>query len=256
MNNWTVSKRITAGFAILSLITISVAFVGFIGLRMIRVRAEELVRDNMPSALILGQVKDNLSRGYANLETYIRTPDESKKKSILSIYEGLSKSNTELITIRGNDLQHGGTRASTSLLEQEKSMRGRWNSFCLVKAEDTGAVYAFWTRLSSGYANTGTDRHSFAHQPRAKPGNGAAHRIGHLAGDVIGNRIAKCLILGFYAPGFHRSISVFLNRAITSIERVRPGGLCSSQVSPRAACWRGRERAGASLEKRAPRWRK
>ncbi len=80
MNNWTVSKRITAGFAILSLITISVGFVGYIGLRMIRARAEELVRDNMPSALILGQVKDNLSRGYANIETLIRTPDESKKK--------------------------------------------------------------------------------------------------------------------------------------------------------------------------------
>ncbi|HNX05122.1 MAG TPA: MCP four helix bundle domain-containing protein, partial [Opitutales bacterium] len=96
MNNWTISKRITVGFAILSIITISVGIIGFVGLKLVSGEATELVRDDMPSALILGQVKDNLSRGYANIETSMRATNASKKDEALSIYNKLAATNTDL----------------------------------------------------------------------------------------------------------------------------------------------------------------
>ena len=96
MNNWTISKRITTGFAILSLITIAVGLIGYIGLRLVSVETVDLVSDDMPSALILGQVKDNLSRGYANIERFLRSTNDDGKNEALSIYNKLVAQNSEL----------------------------------------------------------------------------------------------------------------------------------------------------------------
>jgi methyl-accepting chemotaxis protein len=256
MNNWTVSKRITAGFAILSLITISVGFVGYIGLRMIRARAEELVRDNMPSALILGQVKDNLSRGYANIETLVRTPEEAKKKSIFSIYEGLSKSNTELYSqFEGMISSPEERRAYDDLLETRKNYaRTLEQLFAMTKAEDVASIYAFMDEnFIPGYRLYRDKIDTLLRTSREQSeetGRLIESDISTSVGLMIAG-IAAGLILAILCAWFIiRSISDVLNRAITSIdEGSAQVASASSQVSAASSMLaEGASEQAASLE--------
>jgi methyl-accepting chemotaxis protein len=95
--DWTISRRISLGFTILSAITLAVSTTGFISLRLASANASRLIEDDMPATLMLGQVKDNLSRGYANIERFIRSEGGSKDEALL-IYNGLSEANTNLYT--------------------------------------------------------------------------------------------------------------------------------------------------------------
>ena len=82
MKNWTIAKRITLGFVILSLLTVFVGIVGYVGLRSVSSDANTLLTDSMPGALILGQAKDCLSREYASIERIMRakTPEEINER--------------------------------------------------------------------------------------------------------------------------------------------------------------------------------
>jgi methyl-accepting chemotaxis protein len=96
MKNWTIAKRIAVGFTLLSLITFAVGITGFISLRGIGGDAVTLIDEDMPGSLIMGQVKDNLSRAYANVERYLRSTEGPGKAESLSIYNDLASSNTSL----------------------------------------------------------------------------------------------------------------------------------------------------------------
>jgi methyl-accepting chemotaxis protein len=77
MSSWTIGRRITFGFSILTILLFLVGISAYIGLNSIGKSTNALVEDNMPSALILGQIKDNLSRAYANTLNTIRLPQGS-----------------------------------------------------------------------------------------------------------------------------------------------------------------------------------
>jgi methyl-accepting chemotaxis protein len=91
MKNWTIAKRITCGFAILSILTIAVGIIGYVGLNRVNASSDVLLGDCMPGALILGQAKDCLSREYSNLERIMRakTPEqiEARKKEFYAVIE-------------------------------------------------------------------------------------------------------------------------------------------------------------------------
>jgi methyl-accepting chemotaxis protein len=96
MKTWTISKRITVGFTILTIITIALGIAGYISLNRVGSSANILVTENMPGALILGQVKDNLSRGYANIERIVRASDDKKRDEATKIYDSLTQNNSDL----------------------------------------------------------------------------------------------------------------------------------------------------------------
>jgi len=72
MKTWTIAKRITVGFTILTFLSFIIGVTGYVSLHSVRTSADALIYDSMPGALILGQVKDNLSREYADLQKAIR----------------------------------------------------------------------------------------------------------------------------------------------------------------------------------------
>jgi methyl-accepting chemotaxis protein len=77
MNTWTIGKRITVGFVILTFLSFLIGITAYVGLRTLRKDANVLIENKMPGALILAQIKDNLSVGCAGVFNAIRLPDES-----------------------------------------------------------------------------------------------------------------------------------------------------------------------------------
>ena len=97
MKNWTISKRITFGFTILTLLSLIIGLTAYISLGSIKDDADGLIQDSMPGALILGQVKDNLSRGYGNLQKSVRLKSGSTElQQELARYQDRTNENSEL----------------------------------------------------------------------------------------------------------------------------------------------------------------
>jgi methyl-accepting chemotaxis protein len=99
MKKWTIGKRITVGFTILTILSFIIGITAYVSLSAIRKDANSLINDSMPGALILGQVKDNLSRGYGNLQKSIRLKagsDELKKE--MQRYNDRISENTALLS--------------------------------------------------------------------------------------------------------------------------------------------------------------
>jgi methyl-accepting chemotaxis protein len=145
MKTWTISKRITVGFAILTIITLAVGIVGFVSLRNVGSDANVLVTENMPGALVLGQVKDNLSRAYANIEKMIRASDDKTRESAKNTYESLVQKNTELYeefekTITSDD----DKRDYAKLLDVRKSYAQSMTTLLeTIKQGDPKVTYAY-----------------------------------------------------------------------------------------------------------------
>ena len=94
MSSWTISRRITFGFVVLTVLAFIIGITAYIGFGMVETRASSLINGNMPRALILGQIKDNLSREYADVLNSIRlTPgSQAYKEEIQKIHDRLDSS--------------------------------------------------------------------------------------------------------------------------------------------------------------------
>jgi methyl-accepting chemotaxis protein len=145
MKNWTISKRITVGFAILAMITIIVGIAGYFCLKQVGVSADKLVSDSMPSALIMGEIKDNLSRGYANLERIIRASDDKARIEAQQNYEALTKSNSDMYAEYEKTLSSDSEKQQYSkLLEVRKQYGAILNKlFEIQKNGDLKATYEY-----------------------------------------------------------------------------------------------------------------
>jgi len=97
MNTWTIGRRITVGFAILTLLSFAIGITAYVGLGSIGKDASVLIESNMPGALVLGQAKDNLSRAYGNIQKSIRLPagSDALRREMGNCQERI-KENTEL----------------------------------------------------------------------------------------------------------------------------------------------------------------
>ena len=89
MKTWTIGKRITLGFAILAILSIIIGATGYISMRTVRAKASLLIQDDLPGALILGQVKDNLSREQADILKSIKyaTGSDQQKNELAKVKE-------------------------------------------------------------------------------------------------------------------------------------------------------------------------
>ncbi|HNX05471.1 MAG TPA: MCP four helix bundle domain-containing protein, partial [Opitutales bacterium] len=95
MSSWTIGRRITFGFAVLTALSFIIGITAYLGLGSIGKVSNALVEDNMPSALLLGQIKDNLSRSYGNILNTIRLPAGSEvlKKEVQKIQDRIQENN-------------------------------------------------------------------------------------------------------------------------------------------------------------------
>ncbi len=97
MNTWTIGRRITVGFSVLTILSFIIGITAFVGLRSIRNSSDSLINDSMPSALILGGIKDNLSVGCAGVFNAIRLQSGSSAyKAQVKKINDLVSANSEL----------------------------------------------------------------------------------------------------------------------------------------------------------------
>ncbi len=99
----------------------------------------------MPVALMLGQVKDNLSRAYANVERYLRSNEGESRNEALTIYNSLSKANSDLYEQLSNSITDG---ASQRMLNDITDIRKQYNQmlarlFELAKNADNVIIYEY-----------------------------------------------------------------------------------------------------------------
>ena len=92
MKRWTIAKRIVFGFVILTVLAIGVGLIGRIGLTSINTKSEVLINDTVPGVILLGQIKDILSREYGNLEKIIRVKDPVLRAEVFQRFDDFVKS--------------------------------------------------------------------------------------------------------------------------------------------------------------------
>ena len=75
MKNWTIGKRLTLGFAGVVLITLCVSFYAFLRLNTIQNEAATLAHDNLPGAVLMGQIAAFSEREIALILAHIKAND-------------------------------------------------------------------------------------------------------------------------------------------------------------------------------------
>ncbi len=177
-------------------------------------------------------------------------------KSILSIYEGLSKSNTDLYSqFEGMISTPDERRAYDDLLETRKNYaRVLEQLFAMMKTEDAAGIYAFMDEsFIPGYRQYRDKIDGLLRSSREQ-----SEETGRLIESDISTSVTLMvtgivvgLILAFLCAWFIiRSISAVLNRAITSIdEGSAQVASASSQVSAASSMLaEGASEQAASLE--------
>ncbi len=96
MNSWTIGKRISFGFAVLSLMTLLVGLGGYLSLRHIDNLSGDMLKDSMPGALYMGQIKDNLSQSRALLLRHIMEHEADALAKVEKEFDTLSAHNSTL----------------------------------------------------------------------------------------------------------------------------------------------------------------
>ncbi len=96
MSNLTIQKRLTLGFAILTSLTLSIGAIGLISTNAINIETKHLIEKEMPGTVLMLQIKNNITWGYAYVERHIRTPDADGMADIANRYDILYKANQEL----------------------------------------------------------------------------------------------------------------------------------------------------------------
>jgi methyl-accepting chemotaxis protein len=96
MNNWTIGKRITVGCLAMLAIAMLIGLNGYIGLSMVDARSQTLLNENMPGAIYMGGIKDNISQSYAIVTRHILVSDESELNALEARFKTVSANNGEL----------------------------------------------------------------------------------------------------------------------------------------------------------------
>jgi methyl-accepting chemotaxis protein len=146
MKNWTIGKRITIGFTILTILSLILGITSYVSMQNIKDRTDVLVDDDVPGALILGQVKDNMSRSYANLQkmTRLKAGSDEIKKEVQSFERRIAE-NTDLLKQYQDKIS---TDEDRKFFEELSIIRGKYLSVIgqmeiLARADDLEKSYQY-----------------------------------------------------------------------------------------------------------------
>jgi methyl-accepting chemotaxis protein WspA len=121
MKNWTIGKRLTLGFAGVVLITLCVSFYAFLRLNTIQNEAATLAHDNLPGAVLMGQIAAFSEREIALILAHIKANDaQSIQRLDLELRDNHEKLSTLFknygATVFGAEEQSRFERLNTSYL--------------------------------------------------------------------------------------------------------------------------------------------
>ena len=144
MTNCTVKQRISIGFTLVIAVTAVVGIVGIFSLRAINQLSTQLVTQDLPGAIIMATMKDNLSQGYAYVERHIRAKDPALMQDTEDRYMKLFQNNQEQISAYKKLLNDDASRAMFAKLEDAAAAYAvvRQEAFRLSREDkDSAAAY-------------------------------------------------------------------------------------------------------------------
>jgi methyl-accepting chemotaxis protein len=150
MKNWTISKRITFGFSLLTLLAVLVGLIGYVSLKTLRSDAHVLLGDSMPGTLYLSEAESNLAEEYGLMESYIRSNDPQERNEIEAQVAARDKKNAELRDLYAAKIERDEDRTYFAKLTDptQKFAASKEELLNLSKSGDKERAYAF---LNSSY---------------------------------------------------------------------------------------------------------
>jgi methyl-accepting chemotaxis protein len=121
MKNWTIGKRITIGFIAMITLSIAIGGLAYYFLGSIRTHSRSLLDNNMPGAIYMGAIKDNVSRTYAILERHLLSTDKDEIAGLEKDFEALSADNADLLEKYGRTIITEEDRNKFNSLEKTRT---------------------------------------------------------------------------------------------------------------------------------------
>ncbi len=97
MTNWTIRKRISAGYAAVVAVTIAIGLFGYVCLGLIQQESTSLVDDSLPGIIALTRVQANMRENYGLIEKHILTTEASAFPAIEQRLREISTENNDLL---------------------------------------------------------------------------------------------------------------------------------------------------------------
>jgi len=144
MKNWTLSKRITSGFLVLTLLTIAVGLAGYVSLRIINTDSHILLDDCLPGTMYLSKIETNLAEEYGLVERYLRSTNAQELASIDRQMETIRGDTARLRELYAASVSRDEDKAwLDGLAEPRKTLlEAESNLLSLARKGDREAAYA------------------------------------------------------------------------------------------------------------------
>jgi methyl-accepting chemotaxis protein len=225
MKTWTIGKRITIGFTILTILSVIIGVTAYVSLSSVKTDADSLIKDSMPGALILGQVKDNVSRSYGNLQKTIRLKAGSDElKNEIANFEARIRENTELLEQYENKIC---TEKDRRFFENLKTIRAKYLNVLvsmeeLAKADDWEKSYAYMDHtfypVYSEYRDDLQKEIDEVRRDSLAVGETVDANLGNTSTVILGLLILIVVISIFVATIIIRGTNKVLEKSIQSID--------------------------------------
>lgn len=145
MKNWTISKRITLGFSILTLLAMIVGLIGYTNLKILRGDAHVLLSDSMPGTIYLSHAEIHVAEEYGLMERYLRTTDAAERDTIEKQIAQDDKENAELQRLYSAKIERDEDRTYFAELEnpQRKFAEAKSTLMNYAKSGETELAYSY-----------------------------------------------------------------------------------------------------------------
>jgi len=97
MKNWTIKKRIVAGFAVLVVLSTLMGILAWYSLRSISGHTDEVSSDNIPGLSVSANVLQNLNRAHLLLIQHVLTTNLEEKRAYETGIQEIAATNTQLL---------------------------------------------------------------------------------------------------------------------------------------------------------------
>jgi methyl-accepting chemotaxis protein len=124
MKNWKLGMRMVVGFGIVILVTVFLGIFSYIRVSTIETKSKDVVDNEVPSLLIMGEVQANAQKIYGVQLLHVLSSDQAEMASLERELRTLRQRNAELLDHYQKDLISNDTEAA--LIKKLMDARAEW----------------------------------------------------------------------------------------------------------------------------------
>ena len=233
MKNWKIGQRITAGFAAVIAITLTLGLFAYGRLNAINKDASDVADDAMPTIYSIGQIVNNVSVEYALIYQHVTTPDKSEKDRINNQIKDLMARNAKVRAVyqkllsndRERELFETTGAVRTAMVATfdhalKLSSEGKTAEALAVMSEEVRPAY-------QKYAEAADVMSTFNKQEADESGNKVEASVASAKTGVLIGLIAALIVAVVISLFVARSITRPLASAVDLVGKVATGDLSS-----------------------------